>query len=432
MKKVYILGLVLIGVASCKPKIEPQKPSNGNVDLTRYLAVGNSLTAGYMDGSLYREGQMNSFPLMLSEQFATAQHTHGFLQPLLPGEHGYPNPKFVLRNEKGYCDDFYALRTVPFPGALDSAGTGSSVAYLGPYNNVGVPNIRCVDFLTHGYGYVNPYARRFFRYPATDRPLDEAVKLGHTFFTLWIGANDVLGYATGGGEGSPAPISNLDTFRICYDSVISRLAGNGSKGVAMNIPDITSLPFFKTIPANGLVLTKNGADTLNDIYNNTGMRFTEGGSYFVIQDTSVPLKMRQIKDGEYVLLSLPQDSVKCAGWGSRKPIPSRYILTKDEVAKVQSATGMFNNVIAQQAAENDVVLVDMYSYLKTVEAGIKYGGVGYNTKYISGGAFSLDGVHLTPRGYALVANRIISVMNEQFGSSIPMVDVNKYRGINLP
>jgi hypothetical protein len=41
-------------------------------------------------------------------------------------------------------------------------------------------------------------------------------------------------------------------------------------------------------------------------------------------------------------------------------------------------------------------------------------------------------VHLTPRGYALVANKIIKTINEKYKSTIPAVDVNKYSGVLFP
>ena len=62
-----LLGLALGG---CQPdlKDDPQS-SAGQADFSRYTAVGNSLTAGFSDGGLYREGQLNSYPNILATQF---------------------------------------------------------------------------------------------------------------------------------------------------------------------------------------------------------------------------------------------------------------------------------------------------------------------------------------------------------------------------
>lgn len=439
MKKLYILGLMAF-VASCKPNIEPEKPSKGDgVDFSSYVAVGNSLTAGYADNSLYRSGQENSYPSMLAEQFKTVGGGV-FRQPLLPGEYGYPSAKLVLGSRQGPCDTTASLAPIPYTGALDTVGSSTNIFNTaGPFNNMGIPGIRCVDFVIPGYGYLNPYARRMFVSPTGSRPVDEVMVAKPTFFTLWIGSNDVLGYATSGGEGPAAPggtnrISNVDQFNAAYDSVLSNLRRNGAQGVLLNIPDVTSIPFCTTIGAKSLMLSKNDANLLNNAYNALGgfIRFSEGANYFIIEDSTVPTKFRHIKEGEYILLSTPQDSIKCKGWGTKKPIPGKYVLTGDEVAKIKTATAAFNNIIYLMARRENLAMVDMNSYLKTLQSGITFNGATFNANFVSGGAFSLDGVHLTPRGYAMVANQILMAINNKYKSTIPMVDVNKYKGIQFP
>src|SRR5690606_38089519 len=101
MKYRYLfLLLIAAGLVSCKPTIEPGKPDSGSADFTKYIAIGNSLTAGYSDGSLYRSGQVHSYPAMLAGQFVLVGGGP-FRQPLLPGEAGWPEPKRVL----GYATD---------------------------------------------------------------------------------------------------------------------------------------------------------------------------------------------------------------------------------------------------------------------------------------------------------------------------------------
>ncbi|HYE80337.1 MAG TPA: G-D-S-L family lipolytic protein, partial [bacterium] len=58
-------------LASCEPELDGGPvASRGSADFTRYVAVGNSLTAGFGDNGLYREGQLNSYPNILAQQFA--------------------------------------------------------------------------------------------------------------------------------------------------------------------------------------------------------------------------------------------------------------------------------------------------------------------------------------------------------------------------
>ena len=142
--------------------------------------------------------------------------------------------------------------------------------------------------------------------------------------------------------------------------------------------------------------------------------------------------IRQAVTGELILLSTPSTNFTCLGWGSYTAIPQNYVLTTDEIQFIRAATTTFNGFIKQEAQKYNLAYVDMYSYLQTVAKGFAYNGINYNADYVTGGAFSLDGVHLTPRGYALVANEIIRTINGKYHSTIPYTDVNQFDGIIFP
>ena len=65
-------------------------------------------------------------------------------------------------------------------------------------------------------------------------------------------------------------------------------------------------------------------------------------------------------------------------------------------------------------------------------SGIQWDGVRYTSKFVTGGTFSLDGVHLTGRGYALIANEFMKEINKKYNSNLPMVNVNSYSGVTFP
>jgi len=445
MKKLYILfaASALLFASSCKSNIEPEKATAGEADFSSYVAIGNSLTAGFADGTLYKSGQESSYPSMLAGQFKLADGGD-FKQPLLPGEAGWPYAPALGRFPKrvlGYTTDCLgnsSLSPVLFSGVIDTAGSSQNVAVAGPYNNVGIPGIRCIDFGVAGYGMLNPYASRFFANPGVQRPLEVALAAVPTFFSMWLGSNDVLGYATSGGEGVVGgvtlnDISPLSAFKATYDASVEALVNQGAKGVLINIPDVTAIPYFTTINPMGLNLSAAQATTLTAGYAALGLShvtFTEGPNYFVVEDATVGA--RKLKAGEYILLTTPGDSLKCGGWGSIKPIPKRYVLTEDEVENVNTATMAFNQVIADAAARHNLALMDANAYMKSLKAGITWNGVTYSPTFVTGGAFSLDGVHLTPRGYALVANEILRVINQRYRSTLPGVDINNYSGIKFP
>lgn len=438
MKKIYILGAMVCGLAACKPNIEPTAPERGDANFTSYVSVGSSHTAGITNGSYYLEGQLNSYPNILSQQFATVGGGQ-FVQPLVPGEHGWPMPKFVLDFVQGECDTIPILEATDFKGALDTVGTGRSIYNeQGPFNNMGIPGTKVSDYGTFGFGTQNMYAARIFKDPTGSKPLLELQVPALTFFTIWLGMDDVLDYALAGGETGATPdvrntITPTNTFRVAYDSLINVLTRNGAKGVALNIPDILEMPYFRAHSPRGLVLDAKDANRLNLMYNATQTHFDEGNNYYVIEDKEHPDGHRQIRAGEIVRLDIPRDSILCAGWGTDVPIPDTWVLTMDEIEKVNAAIDAFNSIIAATANDYNIPVSDTrYVLNKIQDGGEQFNGVNFSYQYAYGNLFSLDGIHLTGRGNAMLANSIIHTINGYYQASIPLADVNKFSTNQLP
>jgi hypothetical protein len=437
MKKIkfniIILALTVLAFA-CKPMIDVPAPSAGTANFTTYVSLGNSLTSGYADGDLFRSGQLNSYPSMLATQFNAVGRMGDFKQPLMVDEFGFGNRlKFTGLTAAG--------PTIVSYGPASPANF-ASIAAAGPYYNMGVPGAKSYHLPAVGYGNpangagnYNPYFARFAMNPATSSILGDALALHPTFYSLWIGNNDVLLYAIDGGNGGADAITPLPTFTASVTATVNALKATGAKGVMANIPDISSLPFFNTVAYNALLITDAASITaLNTAYGNgaLGIRFSSGYNPFVIADPAAPMGMRQIKSTELVLLSLPTDSIKLKGWGSQKPIPAKYILDETELANIRTATTNFNASLASIATANNVPLIDMNAKLLQVKAGIEISGMKFTTSFISGGLFSLDGIHLTPRGYAIVANYFIDGINSYYNATVPKVEISQFPGIVFP
>ena len=61
---------------------EPVPLTAGSANLSTYVALGNSLTAGFTDGALFIQAQQNSMPNLLSQKFALVGGGT-FTQPLM-------------------------------------------------------------------------------------------------------------------------------------------------------------------------------------------------------------------------------------------------------------------------------------------------------------------------------------------------------------
>jgi hypothetical protein len=438
MKKIIPILISVVFLVSCQPKIKEYSVTKGTADFTKYIAVGNSLFAGFADGALYHSAQKNSIPALVAGQLQLAG-SGSFVQPVVNSEYGvdYPGslPRLIL-GPMTDCLGATSLGPIPYIGAKDP------VAPLGyRVDNLAIPGAKSFHMLIPGYAMLNPYYARFAT-SLTNKVLDEIPALNATFFTIWLGDNDVLSYATSGGVGDT--ITSPGFFKTCMGATLQVLTANGAKGVIATIPDVTAIPFFTTVPYNGLVLDQKQADTINYAMNyfQLPFKYHAGNNPFLVADptSSHPyFKVRQMVAGEYVLLTVPQDSLKCGGMGiisSTKltpyPIPSQYVLTSDEVAKIKEATTAYNQIIQGLATTFDLGVVDMNAKLAELQKGITWDGVNLTTTFVSGGAFSLDGIHLTSLGNAFAANFIIEAINSKYGSTIPYVDVSKYHGVLLP
>ena len=127
------------------------------------------------------------------------------------------------------------------------------------------------------------------------------------------------------------------------------------------------------------------------------------------------------------------------------PMANKWVLTTAEQAKVAAATSAFNSAIvgianaANAAAGKKVVAVaDMNAVLGQLVTGLKVEtGSIYTANYFSGSAtegqvlFSLDGVHPNARGYSVIANEIIKVINRDFKANLPLHNPTYFPGINI-
>lgn len=271
-------------------------------------------------------------------------------------------------------------------------------------------------------------------------------------------------------------ITNTDVFASIFSGMVTQLTASGAKGVVATVPDITLLPFFNTVPNDALELDAATAASLTGFFQAVSgifiqgaigqgvppaqaqalgaqyaLTFTEGKNRWVI-DVPVtqtnPLGFRQMTEDELLVLTIDQGAL-AQGYGSVALTPAvlqvlgklqagaqitpqeggmvlaavngiddKDALDTDELASLKSATDAYNATIkAIASSNNNVALVDLNEILEEAAMGIQFDGYTMTTSLVTGGLVSLDGIHLTPRGYALMANKILAAMDAKFGSN---------------
>lgn len=285
----------------------------------------------------------------------------------------------------------------------------------------------------NGVGNYNPFFTRMTSNPSSASILSDALALQPTFFTLFIGNNDVLTYASSGG--TMDAITPIDGgvgigFNKSLEAVVNALTEQGAQGAIANLADITAVPYFTVIPYDGLILDQSQADQLTVKYKEVGLQFREGRNAFVINDTTADTQgIRQIKKGELLILEIQLDPDKDNYLRANIPIPKNYMLTHTEIANIQKATASYNESIERIAKEKKLAFVDVCSFTKTFRTEITFDERSLCAKYNENSIFSLDGLHLNSFGQAFLANIFIKAINKKYDSEIPLVTVSNYKGI---
>jgi len=439
--KVFTSILILaaaISTSNCKPKFDIPDSEAGEINVSNYVALGGAITAGYADGALYYDAQQNSFANLLAEQFKLiggAEFKIPYVAQNSIGIGNANNAPSILGNRTD-CQGTVSLGPVKIAPQGDLSVFANNIyGSQGPFNNFGIPDVKVTDMDVTSYP--NPFYQRM-NSSASSSILSDAVAKNPTFFSIMLGLNDVLNYALKGATSeSITPVAGAIGigFEASINNIVNKLTVNGAKGVIASIPSIKSMAYFNTIAWNALKIDTTTAKNLNLYYGAIGAPFTfiEGTNGFIIEDQSVPfISLRQMQEGEFVLLNVPLDSIKCYKWGSLIPIPDRYILTASEIASVESAISNYNVVLKNIANARGLAFVDVNALFSKIKTGNIYNGVAINANFVSGGFYSLDGLNLTPRGNALIANEFIKSINTTYNSTVPQIDATKYPGVVFP
>ena len=433
LKLVGLYALIILVVISCKPKYEKPEVSKGEIDPTRFIMIGGAHTSGYMNDALYYEGQRNSLAALISNQLSLVGGNL-IRQPFVNGNSVGIGLTGLAQLKLGYKTDCKGITSLS-PVRASSVGdisifNDNLYSSTNKFGNYGVPGLKLMQVASANYAQSNSYFARMAS-SSSASVLEDVSASNPTFFSSFLGIEDVLDYAKSGGTINNLP--SVGDFEIAYTNLIQQLTANGAKGAIATIPDVTEMPYFTTIPWNGLTLDAANNTTLNSFYNQLGYYFTVGSNPFMIVDsTANPLGVRQILSNELLLLSLPLDSVKCYQMGTLFPIRDEFVLDQTEIQTLRTKISQYNNIIISLANQNNLALVRVDEFCSTLKTGFVYNGVSMSAKFVSGGAYSLDGIHFNSKGNALLANEFLKSINLKFKSRIPLLNANAYDATLFP
>jgi lysophospholipase L1-like esterase len=509
--KYILLSAVVLGFTACND-VEDVLEANGEttettmlpelnaggLDFSNYIALGNSLTAGVTDNSLFIATQNNSYPNMLANKFATVGGGD-FVQAMTNDNYG----GLSLGPDNGIAITEGGTRVFGPRLVFDGSGPAGLESVIGevtistdllnnptgPFNNLGVPGARSFHLVAPGYGNINnvilglanPYAVRLTGSTPDATLLELAVNQSPTFVSLWIGANDVLSYSTSGG--SNGALTDQATFDASIDAIVGSLMATGTDGVMANIPYVTDIPFFTTVPHNPIPLDETTTNAVNSAYAAYNGGVEQAFAYLVsvnaisqddadaeiaqrtisfcdVDENGTPcnnpvviidealtdltainpalVSMRQATENDLIVIlaasfigTLADPSNPASVNGVAVPLADNWVLTETEIQEVITATDNFNAKLASAAEQADFAFFNANEFWQNLTNGnFSSNNFSPTTGLVVGGLFSLDAVHPTSRGYGIIANEFMKAIdakyNSNFEASGNLLDIGDY------
>ena len=221
-----------LGACADDPQLTLTTPPAAAPFMARYVAIGNSITAGYQSGGINDSTQARAYPVLLAQ----AAGVESFRLPLLRKPGCTPPIANFVTGALVPPAAGQAASPVNCYGRVDST-------YSNVINNVAVPGANSFDPTGQQGGGSNTLTSLFL---GGRTQVERALDVDPTFATVWIGNNDVLSFALGG---TTAGVTDSLAFVTNYNAMLAQLRSRNAdlKGVLIGVVDVTNTPLLVPI-----------------------------------------------------------------------------------------------------------------------------------------------------------------------------------------
>jgi hypothetical protein len=385
-------------------------PAAAQVDLTRFVWLGDSEGAGFSAHCLTKRVQVDS----PSAVIARANNVADFQQPIV--------------NDPGLGGCMVLTSLAPSFSYEASTGTPANLALPRPYNNLSIPGCAIGDMVrgtssADTAGTCGTFMDLILRNAAFHwGPMITQANLENpTFVVLENAGNDYLGAVLSGTVIDGVTVTPVAQFTADVNTALQTLSSKQKNGIVTTVADVTSIPFTTTLPP---YLTSGGKLVL-----------VNGAPIPLLGPKGCPTGVPACPIPATTLVTLNAAAYLPSGFGipcavaplpnCNKPLPAAAIdanhpgalIYAADVAFLKQRGADYNAAIKTAAAAVGYKVYDLNDLLLRAKAGFDFGGMTVNASYLTGGMFSYDGFHLTPIGYAIWADDMIKFINANFANT---------------
>ena len=318
-----LLPVVFLLASACDKDDGPVDPPVDGELFDRYVALGNSITAGFESAGINDSTQVHSYSNLLAESFAAPFNLPLLRRPGCPAPLTGPQPLTEARVGGADEDDCAGFQT-PIPQLVQ---------------NLAFPGFRIGEALTVPGGALG----LLYRQAIGSRSLVQAMADANpTLVSVWLGNNDALSAAT---SGNTAELTSLASFETSLGSIISVLKGEAAMqgAVLFGVLDPQMAPLLQP----GAYLWVSGGMDGEDGWLTkpvSGDCAPSGSSGEPNPLASNLVSLRVLEDDGVTEISCADDAP--------------YVLTADEQAEIGDRVEQFNQAIRDGAQANGWIYID--------------------------------------------------------------------------
>jgi lysophospholipase L1-like esterase len=393
------------------------EPSGANSIFQSYVAIGNSITAGYSASGITDATQRQSYAFLLAQQMGTR-----FAYPSLAGRGCNPPVTNFQTQTGGTTAAPITAAARPTICDLRTATSGTDIL-----NNVAVPNASSFDPMAdNGTPFSNILTSLIL---GGKTQVEKALEADPTFVSIWIGNNDVLGFALRDGRAAAttglAGMTSVATFQANYTAMLNALIAGAPdlKGILIGVGQVASLPIMFPAAAMSSPTFKAGFDALAGTTTTLDASCTAGGAGAnSLINTFLAFQIRNVgAAGGFP----PIVACVAGGQSGALPAPVGDVLVLDaaEQATISTRINAYNAHISAEATRLGFAFYDPNPTLAALRTA---GTVIRNIPTLGatgtfGTGIALDGVHPGPTLQRQIANELIPVINTKYGTSLALV-----------
>ncbi len=361
------------------------------------VVVGDSLSAGYLNSSLHQNQQPRGYASVVAGQAGIDLPLPLIAAPGIPSvlmlnlETGE-----ITRapgSSMGRVDPTVQTYNLAVPGA-----TAHHALALKP--NFGAPITRVQGLTNLVLGLPGAVTGDL------NSQVEWAQELDPDIVLLWVGGQDAL---LGLINGTDAAATDANKFEDHFVDIMDALQGTGAKVIVANVPNVSTIPYL---------LSRGDAATFLGIPE-AFLGALVADDEFVTLDALGPIGAALLGDPSEFFDRSPETCFVVATANVADADPDvtcdDYILTAEEVAMIETKVAAYNTVINNVETDYPGVatLVDMHGFFAAIAPFIAVNGPPLTVDFL-GGIFSLDGIHPTFTGQALVADEFIAAINAAY------------------